>query len=101
MGQRRSWRGGTDCNNRVNCLKSLIGNWLEVSRYRTPLQSQSVAVRLSRFDSYLTHKLLKEETRCLDASRIKEHQPSTAEVLRIKLVSGGNVTTRKVVFRMC
>ena len=44
---------------------------------------------------------LKEETRCLDASRIKEHQPRTAEVLRIKLVSGGNVTTRKVLFRMC
>ena len=29
MGQRRSWRGGTDC--------------------------KSVAVRLSRFESYLTH----------------------------------------------
>ena len=43
MGQRRSWRGGTDCNNRVNCHKSLIGNRLEVSRYHTPLQSQSVA----------------------------------------------------------
>ena len=38
----------------------------------------------------------KEETRCLDVSRIKEHQPSTVEVLRIKLVSGGNVTTIKV-----
>ena len=45
LGQRRSWRGGTDCNNRVNCHKSLIGNRLEVSGYRTPLQSQSVAVR--------------------------------------------------------
>ena len=55
LGQRRSWRGGTDCNNRVNCHKSLIGNRLEVSGYHTPLQSQSVAVRLSRFDPYLTH----------------------------------------------
>ena len=43
LGQRRSWRGGTDCNNRVNCHKSLIGNWLEVSEYHTLLQSQSVA----------------------------------------------------------
>ena len=101
MGQRRSWRGGTDCNNRVNCHKSLIGNRLEVSRYHTPLQSQSVVVRLSRFDSYLTHKILKEETRCLDVSRIKEHQPSTVEVLIIKLVSRGDVTARKLVFRMC
>ena len=57
LGVRHSWRGGTDCNNRVNCHKSLIGNWLEVSEYRTLLQSQSVAVRLSRFDSYLTHSL--------------------------------------------
>ena len=55
MGQRRSWRGGTDCNNRVNCIKSQIGNMLEVSEYHTLLQSQSVVVRLSRFDSYLTH----------------------------------------------
>lgn len=75
LGQRRSWRGGTDC--------------------------KSVVVRLSRFDSYLTHKILKEETRCLDVSRIKEHQPSTVEVLRIKLVSRGDITARKVVFRMC
>ena len=55
MGQRRSWRGGTDCNNRVNCQKSLIGNRLEVSEHHTLLQSQSVALWLSRFDSYLTH----------------------------------------------
>ena len=55
LGQRRSWRGGTDCNNRVNCIKSQIGNMLEVSEYHTLLQSQSVVVRLSRFDSYLTH----------------------------------------------
>ena len=41
-------------------------------------------------------KFLKEETRCLDASRIKEHQPMTAEVLRIMQVSGGNVTTKRV-----
>ena len=75
LGQRRSWRGGTDC--------------------------KSVVVRLSRFDSYLTHKILKEETRCLDVSRIKEHQPSTVEVLIIKLVSRGDVTARKLVFRMC
>ena len=57
--------------------------------------------KLSGFESSPSHKLLKEETRCLDASRKKEHQPSTAEVLKIKLVSGGNVTTRKVLFRMC
>lgn len=36
----------------------------------------------------------------MDASRKKEHQPSTAEVLRIKLVSRGNVTARKVLFRI-
>ena len=52
--------------------------------------------RLRVFDSLHSHKSIKEETRCLDASRIKEHQPMTAEVLRIKQVSGGNVTTRKV-----
>ena len=39
---------------------------------------------------------LKEGTRCLDVSRIKEHQPMTAEVLRIMQVSGGNVTTKRV-----
>ena len=73
MGQRRSWRGGTDCNNRVNCLKSLIGNWLEVSRYRTPLQSQSVAVRLSRFESYLTqtHKQQAATRRVLETNFIR------------------------------
>lgn len=47
----------------------------------------------------LMNELLKEETRCLDASRIKEHQPRTAEVLRIKLVSRGNVTARKVLVK--
>ena len=41
-------------------------------------------------------EFLKEETRCLDASRIKEHRPITAEVLRIMQVSGGNVTTKRV-----
>ena len=44
----------------------------------------------------LASKFIKEETRCLDASRIKEHQPMTAEVLRIMQVSGGNVTTKRV-----
>ena len=53
-------------------------------------------LRLRRFESSPSHKSIKEETRCLDVSRIKEHQPITAEVLRIKQVSGGNVTTRKV-----
>ena len=49
----------------------------------------------------LSERQIKEETRCLDVSRIKEHQPSTVEVLIIKLVSRGDVTARKLVFRMC
>ena len=56
-------------------------------------------LRLRMFESSPSHKFLKEETRCLDASRIKEHQPRTAEVLRIKLVSRGNVTARKVLVK--